>query len=117
MLPLTNATLTQIAGGGHTEDWDRGPGADLIRWSGAADAYVTEKSTTTIITEGAKDVYPSLTEAKLTRIVVDSSVGNLVQKGDTITFTWNNQTGIQRQVDNTQTYTLFGTTRLWLRED
>lgn len=109
MLPLTNASLTQIAGSGFQEDWDRPAGVDTVRWNGIADAYVTEAA----ITEMKENTQ---TEVKITRLVVGIDVGELVQRGDTVTYDWNNQT-IQRLVDDVQTYVLFGTTRIWFKEE
>jgi hypothetical protein len=121
-LPLTNATLTQIAGSGFSPDWDQGSGSDTVRWTGSTPAYVTEVMRAATESAGdplgrGKDAGLELSEFKVTRIVVDKDPGKLIKRGDTVTYNWGDINGLQRVVADAQTYELFGTTRVWLRED
>jgi hypothetical protein len=42
MIPQSNALLTEVAGGGSSEDWNTGAGAGTVLWSGSTPAYFTE---------------------------------------------------------------------------
>lgn len=85
MLPQTNATLTQLAGGGGSEDFDQVAGVDPARWSGSVDAYYQERR---------DRVYgDNITSVVLRRslIVANSALPLDVEEGDTVTFRFRGQ--------------------------
>ena len=100
-VPLVNATLTQIAGGGSSEDYDSPAGADTARWSGTADAYVDEHMESQVTGQ-------SLDAIDVTRLVVPLTPGSQAQRGDTVTYTYGGQT-VSRTVQHMWQYWLFGT--------
>jgi hypothetical protein len=42
LVPYVNATITQIAGSGFSEDYDQAEGSDTPKWTGTADAWLGE---------------------------------------------------------------------------
>lgn len=80
-IPYVNAMLTAITNVGSTPDYDDPgtPGGD--RWTGAQGIYVAEEIIETL-SPGRVD------EVKQTRIEIPYGVGKLVQRGDTLTYTY-----------------------------
>lgn len=84
-LPQANATLTAVSGGGLSED-DGGSytgSADSAKWTGSADAYVSEEVLTDVDATG-------LNEAKRTFIVIpgDLQPTFVLRPEDTVTYTY-----------------------------
>ena len=104
VLPLVNATLTKIAGGGTTEDYDTAAGTDTQRLAGSEDAYVVED----LLSEVS---YGRLDQVEFTLVVVLLAVGALVLRGDTISFDHAGQTR-SRTVRAVEQRRLMGTVRL-----
>jgi hypothetical protein len=98
LLPQSNAILTQIAGGGLSED-DGGAtpaGADTAKWTGTASAYVHEEVLAVAGPAG-------LNEARQTYIVIPGNFAPdvTILPEDTITFTYDgtSRTRIVRQIE------------------
>lgn len=106
--PLVNATLTAIKGGGAAEDYDTAAGADTNRWAGSADAYVDEQMLENVGPNG-------LDQVAATRLVVPFAQGELVQRGDTVVYTYDGQS-FARTAKNLQQFKLFGTVSVWMFE-
>lgn len=108
MLPLVNATVTAITAPGSSEDYGSAGGAGSTLFSGEAPAYVTQQMFQNA--NGEK-----LDQITVTRLVLNYNVGNLVQRGGTITFSTDGVVST-RIVRELQRYLLFGTTRVWFRD-
>lgn len=80
VVPATNATLTSVAGGGTTEDYDQPAGTDTTRWTGSTGIYVVEELLTQL-RDGS-----SVDELNHTRLYLPLDVGGVVQRGDTLTY-------------------------------
>lgn len=98
MIPQTNATLTQIARGGASEDYDTAAGGgSSIVWQGISRCYVGVRSAT--VTEGNL-----LNQTKVTYAVVDGAVWKDFAPGDVLTI--DGATHKVREVRNRQVDTL-----------
>lgn len=103
-LPLINATLTRIVGGGSSEDYAAPAGADAARWEGAEDAYLREELLT--VTAGERR-----DEVQATRLTVPLSPGELAKRGDSITYIHAGETAT-RTLRGVETFRVYGTVRL-----
>jgi hypothetical protein len=103
-LPLVNATLTVIAGGGGDANYDTPAGADLPKWEGEEDAYVVEE-----LVEVQRD--DSVDELQRTSIVITAERADGVERGDTLTYSYRGQTHT-REVRDLRVAVLAGTARL-----
>lgn len=81
MIPYRNASLTAITAVGTSPDYDDPGTAGTVRWTGAEGIYVAEEIVETL-SPGRVD------EVKQTRIEIPYSTGSLVQRGDTLTYTY-----------------------------
>jgi hypothetical protein len=108
-LPAANATITRIAGGGVSEDFDRPAGPDTVRWQGEADAYRSQR------TEQVARV-DTLDIVTTTTVVVPIDIAQLVQIGDTISLSTGDEMEQQMTVTQLRLNPLGGTGRLWLTE-
>lgn len=103
--PLANATLTSIAGGGTSEDYDTGPGADTARWTGSVDAYLQERLEAQVAGQ-------QLDAVDVSRLVVPLAEGLNARRGDTVTYSYGGET-FSRTVQHLEQYRIFGTVSLW----
>lgn len=83
MIPFTNAVLSSIAGGGSAEDYDTAAGAPTARWTGTLGVYVAEELQEAVAGGGL-----AVTEVVTDRVEIPHAIGQLVQRGDTLTFTY-----------------------------
>jgi hypothetical protein len=105
VIPVANASLTAIAGGGFTDDYDLDATADgTVRWSGDAPAYLVRRRD-----ERARGRTSDIVVDEF--LVVDDELGKLVQDGDTVTFEFETVTE-NRQVSLVQRHPVAGTCRL-----
>ena len=107
--PLTNATLTKIAGGGTMEDYDSTAGAETTRWQGSREVMVTSQLITSA--DGVE-----ISENEITRMSLDYDVGSLALRDDTVTFVVNGTT-MNRQIRDMQHYraTILDLTKFWFK--
>lgn len=103
-LPLVNATLERIAGGGTSEDYDTPAGTDAERWAGEEDAYLREELLTVTIGERRDEV-------QATRVTVPLSPGELATRGDSITYTYADEQ-VTRTLRSIEVFRIYGTVRL-----
>jgi hypothetical protein len=89
MIPYRNATLTKITAVGSSDDYDDPAVAGADRWTGSEGIYVDD-------TRGQILAPGRIDEIEQTRVEIPYAIGKLVQRGDTLTFTFNgtSQTGI-----------------------
>jgi hypothetical protein len=79
-LPMANATLTKVEGGGFAEDYDRAKGGDDPKWTGSEGVYFNEASER--VSSGES------TEIVIGRsVVVSSDLAVDWKQGDTLTLT------------------------------
>lgn len=118
-LPQRNATLTRIASGGTSEDYDQPAGADTTVWQGEADAWFHDRVGLNLGTGGVA----GSGEADLIRrtyIVVPGELAEMVGPGVALTFTPDDQdaerTRDARDVDGPHSIdgAAFATARIWL---
>lgn len=81
MIPYTNASLTAITSPGNAPDYDQPGTAGAARWTGTRGIYVAE-DLHEIESPGRVD------EIIKTRLEVPYDIGKLVQRGDTLTYTF-----------------------------
>lgn len=81
MLPYVNATLTAVTAVGTSADYDTPAAPGLARWTGSEGIYVAEEIVETL-SPGKVD------EVKQTRIEIPYTIGKLVERGDTLTYTY-----------------------------
>lgn len=81
MIPYVNATLTAIAPVGTSADYDTPATAGTARWTGSEGIYVAEEIVETL-SPGKVD------EVKQTRLEIPYTTGRLVQRGDRVTYTY-----------------------------
>lgn len=80
-IPVANATLTAISGGGLAEDYDTPASAGSARWTGSVGAYVVD--------ELVRAVSPGrVDELRKTSIVLPAGIARKAQRGDALTFTY-----------------------------
>jgi hypothetical protein len=77
-LPQSNALLTEVTGGGGSEDWSTTAGAGTVLWSGSTPAYFTESRERTF--GGSDDVLIRRT------LIVETDLRDWTE-GETVTFT------------------------------
>ncbi len=107
-LPEVNATLTDVSGGGSSEDYDQATGADTSSWSGTLGAYLVEK----VITRADGD---GLNHFKQTYLIVP--YGSVpVAIDDTVSYIGPNGVATARDVRQIEPHPVAGTTRLYLRD-
>jgi hypothetical protein len=80
MIPFANATLTTITAAAIAEDYDQAAVPGDARWTGALGIYVSQELTQT---EG-----DGVDEIITTRLEIPYAIGQLVQRGDTLTYTF-----------------------------
>lgn len=97
MIPYTNASLTAITAVGTSPDYDNPGSPGTARWTGSQGIYVVEEPVETL-SPGRVD------EVVQTRLEIPWSVGSLVRRGDTLTFTFKGaqETGIAGTVTGDQ---------------
>ncbi len=100
-LPLVNATLERIAGGGTSEDYDAPEGADSERWAGKMGVYLREEILTNVNGERRDEV-------KATRLTVPLALGDLTERGDSITYHYAGES-VTRTVRNLEEFRIVGT--------
>jgi hypothetical protein len=93
VIPYVNATLTAITPPGASADYDQPATAGTARWTGTAAIYIAEELLQ-IETPGRLD------EIVRARVEIPYNVGRLVQRGDTLAFTYENsaQTGVAANI-------------------
>ena len=91
MIPYRNATLTGIAGGGTLEDFDAPAGADTPRWQGSVGIYVADELSEDRTARNDQRA-SSVSEIVATRLEIPYDIGRLVQRGDTVTYLFENAT-------------------------
>ena len=108
-LPLTNATLTAVAGPGFTEDYDDPATAGSSKWSGSEDVTFSE------ITERVQIGGESNTIVRRS-LIVDSELAVSWAIGDVLTVTYDGaaRTVTVRRVGKTLATGLDGVVRLVL---
>lgn len=109
--PLINATLTKVEATGPSEDYGVAAGPAVSRWTGSANAYLTEKDMTVVGGAGGE-----LNLVIADRLVVPYDVGKLVKRNDSVTYAFDGTT-FKHRVRDVQLYKLFGTARLWFYEE
>jgi len=105
---MVNATVTLIVGGGAAEDYDSLAGADTQRWAGSQGGYVREEILSEVTSGGQGG---TLTEVRVTRLAVDLALADLVQRGDSVTYTYAGETAT-RTVRSLARYRMVGTATL-----
>ena len=108
MIPYVNARLTAITAPGTAADYDAPAGAGTSRWTGAAGIYVAEQITE-VESPGRVD------EVLITRVEVPSTIGRLIQRGDSITYTYDDASRT-RTVEDLARAPLVGRVRLALQD-
>lgn len=108
VVPLANAQLLEVAGGGFSEDYRRQPASDTPKWSGQVDAFLEERQNTKV----GKDAKDELTASTLT---IPAGLAD-VRRGDSVTYR-HNGTSFTRRVQNLAQRELIGTTRLEFFDD
>lgn len=84
-LPQRNATVTLVASGGTSEDYDVAAGADAAEWTGEADAWLHDKVELMSNGTGGRDL------VRRTYLVVPGQLGRRIDSGDNVTFTPDNE--------------------------
>lgn len=107
-LPYTNATLTAITSVGTTGDYDTPAAPGANRWAGELPVTVVEKIVEAI-SPGRVD------ELKQTRVEIPYDTGQLVRRGDTLTFTYEDASH-QRRAGTILHARLVGRVRIILEE-
>lgn len=79
-IPYTNGVLTAVTGVGTSDDYDTPASSGTNRWTGTTGIYVAEE-----ILEELTD--GQINEVQRTRLEIPHTVGRLVQRGDTLTYT------------------------------
>lgn len=110
-LPATNATLTELAGGGTSANYDQDASAGTPTWSGSESAYLVEKLTSIYNAErGALD------RVRQSYLVVPYELVAFAVLGGTATFTNGDGNSQTRTVQNVERHEIAGTARLWLAD-
>jgi hypothetical protein len=110
-LPVSNATLTRVQGGGGSEDYDTGPTGGADKWAGATGVYVNDR-TNRVTSAERSSVIVSRTVVVAAELRVDWQVG------DTLSFTWRRiaEQGSVRAIEISAVPGLPGTVRLTLED-
>jgi hypothetical protein len=89
MIPYVNATLTAITPVGTSADYDTPATDGTPRWTGTLGIYVAEEVVETIATPSATSAVSNrIDEILQTRLELPYTVGRLVKRGDTLTYTY-----------------------------
>lgn len=90
-IPFSNASLTAINAGGTAEDYDQVATIGTARWTGSLGIYVAEEL---VQVEGGnlRGSQLAVDEVITTRLEIPYAVGRLVQRGDRLTFTYEDAT-------------------------
>lgn len=108
MLPVTNAQLLTIAGGGPSEDYDTPAGADTIRWQGMTGIYVVDELVRSYGPGRVDDV-------RRTSFVAPARAARGIASGDTVTFRYQDVEHV-RTVQDVRITEIAGTARIVLRD-
>lgn len=85
MIPYVNAALTKITAIGTSDDYDDAATSGADRWTGSVGIYVDD-------TRGQVISPQRIDEIDQTRLEIPWTVGRLVQRGDTLTYTYQGAT-------------------------
>lgn len=83
-IPYVNATLTAITPPGSSDDYDTPGSTGAARWTGASGVYIAEE----LIEDQTGDRVDELVQ---TRVEIPWPVGQLVKRGDTLTYEYEDQ--------------------------
>lgn len=108
-LPVTNAALTRVEGGGTTEDYEQAAGTAVTKFTGSVPAYV-------VLTESVRSEPDGRNRRKRSFIVVPFETTGLLELDDTLTFTYEGET-LQRPVREILPHKVAGTTRVYLEDE
>jgi len=121
-LPQHNATLTAVASGGTSEDYDTPASGDTPDWQGEADAWFHDRRTLSTNTGGVA----GSGEADLVRrtyLVVPAELAEVIEVGKSLTFRADRD-GLERTLDVRDLEgpfdmpgVPFPTARVWLRPE
>jgi hypothetical protein len=92
-LIFTNATLTQIAAPGTSDDYDVTATTGTARWTGSVGVTIRRDPIIEIQTNQALNV------VRTTRMEVPFDIGSVIQHNDALTYTYEGQT-LTRRVDD-----------------
>jgi hypothetical protein len=81
VLPYVNADLTAIHGVGTTADFDIPAAPGPTRWEGSLGIYVAEERAEVLSAEQQDEIIR-------TRLEIPYDIGRLVERGDTLTYTY-----------------------------
>jgi hypothetical protein len=84
MIPYTNGTLTAVTSVGTSADYDDEPTPGTVRWTGSLGIYVAEQDVETLSQDRVDEVIQ-------TRLEIPYNIGKLVRRGDTLTYTYENE--------------------------
>lgn len=107
-LPAANATITSVADGGFSEDYDATATAGTAKWTGNEDCYVVEQIRTVLAPDG-------LNRLKTIYLVVPADLGATVESGDTVAYL-KDGTSLTGVVWEVQVAKIAGTARLHLQD-
>lgn len=95
-IPLANAVLTAINQGGTADDYDTPATGGAARWTGSVDIYVAEQILQAESPPSAGDLAPRDVDEVLTaRLEIPAWVGAQIQRGDSLTFTYESATKVR----------------------
>jgi hypothetical protein len=80
-IPFSNAALTKITSVGSGDDYDQPASTGTDRWTGSVGIYVAEEIVEVLGNERVDEV-------KQTRLEIPYAVGQLIVRGDTLTYTY-----------------------------
>jgi hypothetical protein len=107
-LPLANARLTKVAGGGASEDFDQPAGAAAAKWSGDEDAYLVEKLVNSVTPQG-------LDQLRQDYLVIPAGLAGNVTTDDQVTYLRaSDNVTATRKVKQIENHPVAGTCRLYL---
>lgn len=111
MLPHSNATLTKVAGGGTSEDYDAPAGADTQKWAGRVGVYVQERTERVTVQAGSDVIVGRVA-------VVPAGLPVTFEQGDTLTLDFRGATVTEtvRAIATRAMPGVLGTTRLVLED-
>jgi hypothetical protein len=115
-IPYINGMLTAITPKGATADYDQAPADGTPRWTGSLGIYVAEETLEELASVTARAVASDrLDEILRTRVEIPHTVGQLVERGDTLTYTYEGED--VRRVAGTITHApLVGRVRVLLED-
>lgn len=116
MIPYRNATLTAITPVGASADYDQPASGGIPRWTGRLDIYVADEVKEIIGTASAGAVVADrIDEIVQTRVEIPYNIGRLVQRGDTITYTYEGRS-VTRTAGTITHASLVGRVRILLED-